>query len=206
VTTSAVLAALGIRPSRSPGEAGDALAGSGFAYLALSSFCPALEHLFALRPLLGVRSPANTFARALNPGDAPAIMQGVFHPIYLDTHLETARLLGQRGTAIFKGGGGEVQRNPEKPCRSLTLTSGVAGEDLWPALTKPASHPWRDEPLEPARVRALWRGEIDAPGPKAAVVGTTAVALKLLGRATTIPAAEALAREMWVARARDRFD
>lgn len=206
VTTPAVLAALGIRPCRSPGEAGEALAASGFAYLPLASFCPALQRLFELRPLLGVRSPANTFAREINPGGAPAMMQGVFHPTYLETHLETARLLGQPGAAIFKGGGGEVQRNPEKPCRSLTLEDGAAGEDVWPALTKPASHEWRGEPLDPGRVGALWRGGLDAPGPEAAVVGTTAVALKLLGRAATVEAAEGLAREMWVARPRKCFD
>ena len=205
VTTPAVLEALGVQPCRSMAAAGEAIAGTGFAYLPLASFCPALEQLFALRPLLGVRSPANTFARELNPGDAPAMMQGVFHPTYLDTHLETAHLLGQRGAAIFKGGGGEVQRNPEKACRSLTLAEGLPGEDVWPALTKPASHGWRDEPLEPRRVGALWRGDLDAPGPEAAVVGTAAVALKLLGRADTVPAAEALAREIWESRSRKRF-
>ncbi len=205
VTTPAVLAALGIRPCGSLGEAGKVLAAGGFAYLPLASFCPALGQLFALRPLLGVRSPANTFARELNPGDAPAMMQGVFHPTYLETHLETARLLGQRRAAIFKGGGGEVQRNPEKACRALTLMDGAAGEDIWPALTKPASNGWRNESLDPRRVGALWRGEFAATGPEAAIVGTAAVALKLLGRAGTIPAAEALAREMWEARPRERF-
>jgi anthranilate phosphoribosyltransferase len=205
VTTPAVLAALGIRPCRSPDEAGEALASSGFAYLPLASFCPALVRLFELRPLLGVRSPANTFAREINPGDAPAMMQGVFHPTYLGTHLETARLLGQPRATIFKGGAGEVQRNPEKPCRALTLEDGAAGEDIWPALTRPASHKWRGEPLEPGRIGALWRGGVEAPGPEAAVIGTAAIALKLLGHAATVESAEGLAREMWEARTRKRF-
>jgi anthranilate phosphoribosyltransferase len=137
---------------------------------------------------------------------AVAMMQGVFHPTYLETHLETARLLGQKSAAIFKGGGGEAQRNPEKTCRALTLSGGAVGEEVWPAITKPASHGWRDEPMEPARIGALWRGELAAPGPEAAVVGTAAIALELLGHAPTVEAAEALAREMWEARPRKRFD
>ena len=47
---------------------------------------------------------------------------------------------------------------------------------------------------------ALWRGEWTGPSPVAAVTGTVAVALKLLGRAETIEDAEAMAAEMWAAR------
>jgi len=205
-STRRQLRALGIPPCSSLAEAAATIEATGFAYVPLESFCPALGRLFALRPLLGLRSPANTYARELNPFAAPFQIQGVFHPNYVETHRAAARLLGQPNAAIFKGGGGEVQRNPEKPCRVATLSAGVAGEELWPALAPGTKHPWRGEPLEAGRLLALWRGEWGAPLPEAAIVGTAAIALRLLGRAPTPDAAEAEARAMWAARPRDAFD
>ena len=58
-------------------EAAERLARDDLAYLGLESFCAPLDRLFALRPLLGVRSAVNTLARALNPGRAPCQLQGV---------------------------------------------------------------------------------------------------------------------------------
>ena len=114
----------------------------------------------------------------------------MFHPTYLPLHGETAQRLGQAHAVIFKGGGGEAQRNPDKPCRAATVDDGVMGEAIWPALNDGEPHPWRREPLEPERLAGLWRGEWEAPGPVAAVVGTAAMALKLLGRAASIEDAE----------------
>lgn len=199
-TTRAVLDALGHPPVASAAEVAPRLSQAGFAYLPIERLSPAVAGLFALRPVLGVRTAANTFCRALNPAEAPAAMVGVFHPTYLDTHVATARHLGQVGVVAFKGGGGEAQRNPDKPCRVVGLRDGLPDEETWPALCEGASHPWREEPLEPTRVVALWRGEWQAPGPEAAVTGTLAVALKLLGRATGIRDAEAAAKAMWAAR------
>jgi anthranilate phosphoribosyltransferase len=85
---------------------------------------PELARLLGLKPFLGLRTFANTMARELNPFGAPCQMQGVFHPPYLELHRGTQRLLGQPRAATFKGGGGEGQRNPEKPCRVLELDEG----------------------------------------------------------------------------------
>lgn len=201
VTTPKVLDALGIAPARSFEGAAKALEARNLAYLPIETFSPPLARLFRLRPILGVRSAANTFARELNPLQAPHQLQGVFHPTYLPVHQETARLLGQPYAAIFKGGGGEVQRNPEKPCRVAALSD----EEIWPALTSGAHHPWRDEPPDPGGVAALWRGERQAPGPEAAVIGTAAIALKLLGRAPTQEQALAMAGELWCERPKRKY-
>jgi anthranilate phosphoribosyltransferase len=196
-TTPAALGALGIPACGSASEAADRLNRFGFAYLPLGVLCPELDALFHLRPLLGLRSPANSLARELNPFRAPHQIQGVFHPTYLPLHRETAERLGQPHAVIFKGGGGEAQRNPDKPCRAATVDNGASGEVVWPALAKGELHPWRKEPLEPARLVALWRGEWQAPGPVAAVVGTTAIALKLLGRAADGEDAHSQAERLW---------
>jgi len=196
-TTPKALAALGIEPSTGPDDAARRLDRENFAYLPLDRFCPQLMPLFDLRPVLGLRSPANTFARMLNPFAAPVQLQGVFHPTYLPTHQATAALIGQPVMGAFKGGGGEIQRNPEKPCHVATLVNGDAGTEIWPVTADGSRHRWRDEPLIPARLKAVWRGDDDTASPNAAVVGTVAIALRMLGLANSIPAAESSAKEMW---------
>lgn len=196
-TTPKALAAIGVEASESPAAAARQLKADNLAYLPLANFCAPLLGLFALRPVLGLRSPANTFARMLNPFGARHEMQGVFHPNYLATHQAAAQRLGQPFLAAFKGGGGEVQRNPEKPCHVVTLAGGAPGEEDWPALVPNARYPWREEPLDPSRLRALWEGSEAAEAPVAAIVGTAAVALRLLGRAASTDAAEEAARDLW---------
>ena len=204
-TTPAALRAFGLAPAADAESAAAALGKSNFAYLPLEAFCPSLERLFALRPLLGLRSPANTFARELNPFAAPSQLQGVFHPTYLATHQETARLLGQARAAVFKGGGGEVQCNPAKPCRVALLHDGVAEEEVWPALTPGQTYAWRGEDLDPSHLVEVWRGAWTAAVPVAAVVGTVAIALKLSGRAESREEAQALARALWDSRDKSAF-
>ena len=77
----------------------------------------------------------------------------------------------------------------------------MAGEEVWPALAYGEPHPWRSEPLEPGRLAALWSGAWQAPGPVAAVTGTLASCLKLLGRAADMAAAQGLAEALWRAKA-----
>lgn len=205
VTTPKVLRALGIEPATGAAAAEAQLRERRLTYLPLQSICPEMQKLFDLRPILGVRSPANSLCRELNPAGAPYQLQGVFHPTYLPSHSETAKLLGQPHAAIFKGGGGEIQRNPEKPCRVATVDEGVIAEEIWEAMPTGVRHPWRDEPADPRLIGALWRGEIAAPGPEAAVIGTTAIALKLMQRAATQAEAADLAKQMWQDRPKQAY-
>ena len=204
-TTPKTLRALGLAPALDARAAEAQLREQRMTYLPLRLICPEMQKLFDLRPILGVRSPANSLCRELNPVKAPYQLQGVFHPTYLPSHSETARLLGQSHAAIFKGGGGEIQRNPEKSCRVATVDNGAIGEETWDAMALSERHAWREEPADPQRVAALWRGEFAAPGPEAAVVGTAAIALKLLGRAATQAEATEQARRLWQDRPKQAF-
>ncbi len=205
VTTIATLGMLGISLSPTADSAARALERDHFAYLPLGVACPALRRLFNLRPILGLRTGANTVARELNPFNAPHQMQGVFHPNYVTKHLAASRLIGQANAAIFKGGAGEVQRNPQKACRVTLLRDQEATEEVWPVLDEGPLYPWREEPLEPSRVAALWRGTWHAAAPEAAVIGTAAIALHLLGRAEDIAGAETMARELWLKRPKSKY-
>jgi len=202
VPTRSALAAMNIKPCDSIDQAFEHLDKSGFAYLPIEAFAPELYALFGLRPLFGLRSTVNSLSRALNPLGAPAQIQGVFHPNYRNLHIEAGQILEQPQAIVFKGGGGEGQRNPDKACQCLCLERGEIIEEDWPALIEGPATPWRDEERNADRIAALWRGDLDYPPAIKVVTGTLAMALKLLGRAATQEQAEADAQEMWENRSR----
>ena len=203
--TRPALKALGIEPCVDMTCVSTCLQSTGFAYMGLETFLPTVEVLFDLRPILGLRTLVNTFARAINPLQAPCQLQGVVHPPYRDAHQSVAKLLSQPSAIVFKGGGGEVQRNPLKACRvAWTRTGGTgeeageeAGEEEWPALLSGVSFDWRDEALSPSRIVALWKGEILEPAVEAAIVGTAALALHAMGKTPTPAEADQMAQKMW---------
>lgn len=166
------------------------------AYLPLASMQPQLSALLALRSVLGVRSPFNTALRQLNPLMAPHQIIGVAHPGYRDVQRAAAALLGQARTAVFKGEGGEAERRPEKPCDVYLLDSGATTDETFPALM-PGVTVAEEQPLDPRRIDAVWTGAADDSVARATIVGTTAIALRVLGRASSVPAAEAMAVEWW---------
>ncbi len=201
-TTRAGAAALGIETVSSLDEAASVLERAKIAYLPLEVFCPKLAELFTLRPMLGLRTPVNSLARELNPANAPAQMQGVFHPTYLRLHSETALLLRQPKAVIFKGGGGEAQRNPGKPCRATVIKNGASAELEWPALNSGDGYPWRNEPLDIGRLAELWTGAREDAAPIQVVTGTAAMALSMLGQAKGRDDADAMAIKLWAKRDR----
>lgn len=201
-STRPALAALGITAARDRDAASADLDRQNLAYVGLEDLCPEADALLGLRPLLGVRTVVNSFVRALNPAAAAAQMQGVFHPPYRTLQAEAARLLGQPRSAVFKGGGGEAQRNPLKACSVAHVVGAEIHDQAWPALLPETDHRWRDENLDSRRIAALWQGEINDAAPIAAVTGTAAIALVLTGRADRPETAQALADRMWRDRAR----
>lgn len=203
--TRPVLQALGVPLCHSVTDANASLASRNFAYIGLEHLCPPINALFGLRDELGVRTVVNTLARALNPAEATHQIQGVFHPPYRALHQEAALLLGQKRAAIFKGGGGEAQRNPLKPCAVTSVRDGEAEDQEWPALLPNLDYRWRDEDLDTRTAVAIWRGECETPAPIAAITGTTAVALHLLGRAKDPAQAQAMAEAMWRERPRHKY-
>lgn len=204
--TRPALAALGMKPAKDMAAASQMLEQTNFVYLGLESFLPRLEALFHLRPILGVRTFVNTVARAINPLGAPTQLVGMFHPNYRSVHGNVAQLCGQARAAVFKGVGGEIQRNTQKSCRVYTVLKGEIGEEDWPSSEGSKGYDWRSEPLEPERIAALWRGDLDLPAVEASIAGTVAIALKIMGKADTIAEADEMARVMWQQRSHNRFD
>lgn len=169
-----------------------------FAYLSLEQICPALNKMIHLRNLMGLRSPVHTLVRLINPLNAAYSIQGIFHPGYRPVHQEAALLLNQAHMTVIKGEGGETERNPDMPCLAQSVHAGVLVEETWPALF--ARRHVKPEILEPWQLVQLWRGEISDEFAAASVIGTTAIALKLMARADSQESAQQLATEYWQSR------
>lgn len=190
-TVEQALAQLGVPPASAAADARLRLQRERFAYLPVRVLSPEFAELLGLRRLLGLRSPINTVARLLNPARAPAGVDGVFHPPYIETHLAVAQRLGRERLLVLKGGGGEAERNPRKPV-AVHLWSAASGreERILPALET------AEDPVEPD-LPALWRGQIRSPATEARIIATIALALIALDRGGDEEAAQ-----IWTARPR----
>lgn len=183
------LAALGLPIAAGMDDAARLLGTHRFAYLPLANFCPGLDRLLRLRGTLGLRSPINTAARLLNPFDAPAGVDGVFHPPYIALHLATAALLDRGRLVVVKGGGGEAERTPAKPMSAHWYDAAAGqGEAAFPALA-PAPENGPDDLVD------VWH---QGTGPGAATArATIALALLAMHQARDAETADAQAAQVW---------
>ncbi len=195
MTVEAGLAALGLPSDDGTQSARD----TGFAYLKLRSLAPAMHRLLDMRRLFGLRSPVNTVVRLLNPADAPAGIDGVFHPAYIDVHLGVAERMHRGSLLVLKGGGGEAERVPLKPATATlwTLENGRRELSL-PAVEGLAPHPAAAD--TPAAFAAVWNGEIAPATPVATIVATIALALLAMGRTPDPARAMEDAASIWAQR------
>ena len=198
IYTREVLESLNVPIADSFESAAAQIGASGFTYLPLEVLSPPLKHMINLRPILGLRSPVHSFTRMLNPFDAPAVMVGIFHRGFMDIHAGAAQIMGMDSFAVFRGDGGEAERRPNKPTQ--VWNSHGAKEpvvETWPVLLE--GHAPKDEEMDISRLARVWAGEADEYG-KAAVTGSMAIALRTMGKADSMLAADAMARDIWDAR------
>ena len=201
IYTRETLQKLGFPIARSFDQAIDHLAASNFAYVPLEVLSPKLRELIEMRPTFGLRSPVHSFARMLNPFNAPVMMQGIFHRGFMDIHAGAGLLLDQPITTVFRGEGGEIERRPNKPTVVWTAANGEITNEEWPALL-PNGHAAADEEMDIQNLIAIWRGDETSDYAEASIVGTLAVALKSMGQAETVEAAQSMAQNMWANRDR----
>lgn len=201
IYTRETLQKLGFPIARSFDQAIEHLSTGNFAYVPLEVMSSKLRELIEMRPIFGLRSPVHSFARMLNPFNAPVMMQGIFHRGFMDIHAGAGLLLDQPVTTVFRGEGGEIERRPNKPTVAWTAKDGEISHEEWPALL-PNGHAVADEEMDINNLVAIWRGEESSEYAEASVTGTLAIALKSMGQASTIEAAQAMAENMWTNRDR----
>ena len=196
--TEDVLNVLGIASAESFEEAAIQIDKHNFSYLPLRCFCPVLHELIELRPLMGLRSPVHTLVRLLNPLNASHTLQGIFHPSYRAVHQHAALLLGQQNMAVLKGESGETERNPDVECLVQSVENGELKDELWSPLFE-RRHP-KAEDMSPIKLVNIWQGNEENEFAEATIISTSAIALKILGKATTQQQAHELATEYWLKR------
>lgn len=201
--TESALAALGIPAAENWNDVATSLDRERFAFMPLRQLCPPLQRLIDLRNLFGLRSPVHTLVRLLNPLAASHSIQSIFHPPYALRHQQAAAALGQPHAAVFKGEGGEVERRPEASCTVYHVHAGELREESWPKLVEGRQE--QPEALDIEHLRAVWRGRAEDVYGELAILGTLAIALRLLGRADDSDAALAQAKEYWQRRNRERL-
>ena len=174
-----------------------------FAFMPLSRFCPKLDELIQLKAILGVRSAIHTMSRLINPLAAPATMQSIFHPAYMEKHVIASELLQQPNMAVIKGDGGEIERRPEANSQVFFLHNHQRSEAQ---LDKLADGKLEEEGVaNPELLQQLWRGELSHEYGDAAVIGTIALSLMVLGKADSDQQAQQLAQQIWQQRNRQRL-
>jgi anthranilate phosphoribosyltransferase len=174
---SEVLPLLGFPVATNLSMATDQIDSHGFSYMPLDKINPALDEVIQLRSQFGLRSCANTLARMLNPSQATASLQGVFHRHVDEKHSHTAALLNDANVLCFRGEGGEVEYNPE---RDVTLHISRHGQQQSYEL-KATSEAWVSKPkaLVAQQLINVWEGD-EFTYATSAVCGTLAIMLMLL--------------------------
>ena len=198
VYTEQVLEYLGFPICQNQDEVEQQLQQRNFAYLPLEVISPVLSELIALRNVMGLRSPIHTLARLINPFNAKATLQAIFHPAYRSSHQQAAFKLGYQNSAVIKGEGGEFERNPD----AKTLICGIKDGELYeyelPKLTENRSPV--EEELDLALFKSVWQGQQHHEYGETAVIETMGIALYTMGVCESYPNAMLKAKELWLNR------
>lgn len=198
--TEQVLEYLGYTICQNENEVASELNQHNFAYIPLEVISPTLSDLIALRNIMGLRSPIHTLSRLINPFNAKATLQAIFHPAYRSSHQQTAAKLGYVNSAVIKGEGGEFERNPD----AKTLICGIRDGELYelelPKLT--ADRSAIEEELNLDTFNAVWLGDAHHSYGEVAVIETMAIAIYTMNVAETFTQAQTLAQEYWQSRHR----
>ena len=171
------------------------LAQRNFAYLPLDVISPILSELINLRNVMGLRSPIHTLARLINPFDAKATMQAIFHPAYRSSHQQAAFQLGYQNSAVIKGEGGEFERNPDAKTLICGIKNGALYEHELPKLTDNRSPV--EEELDLAVFKAVWLGQQTHEYGEVAITETMGIALYTMGVCDDYAAAMQNAQQLW---------
>ena len=169
-----------------------------FAYLPLDVISPILSDLISLRNIMGLRSPIHTLARLINPFNAKATLQAIFHPAYRSSHQRAAFQLGYKNSAVIKGEGGEFERNPDAKTLICGIKDGEMYEHELPKLTDNRSP--IEEELDLNIFKAVWEGKQSHEYGEIAVVETMGIALNTMGACTNFEDAMLKAKKLWETR------
>ena len=193
--TEQVLEYLGFKICQNEDDVAEQLTLHNFAYLPLDVISPVLSDCIDLRNVMGLRSPIHTLARLINPFNAKATMQAIFHPAYRSSHQQAAFQLGYQNSAVIKGEGGEFERNPDAKTLICGIKDGECYEHELPKLTENRSPV--EEELDLAIFKSVWDGDQKHEYGEIAITETMGIALYTMGISSTYQDAMLKAKTLW---------
>jgi anthranilate phosphoribosyltransferase len=146
ISSASIFAALGIAPCGDAAEVELALHTRRLAFVPIATLSPPLAHMLALRDRLGVRGPAHTLAKLIQPFAAPALRLVNFtHPQYREQMMalfSDAAIAGPAGVLLARGSEGEAVADPRRQVavewlrggESITLIEAESGSGVAPEL------------------------------------------------------------------------
>lgn len=174
------------------------LQSQNFAFIPLELMCPKLAEMIQFRQFLGLRSPVHTLSRLINPFNAKATLQAIFHPAYRASHQQAAFQLGYQNSAVIKGEGGEFERNPD----AKTLICGIKAGECY-ELELPKINPDRsiaEEGFDLDLFKSVWLGQATHEYGEQAIVETLAIALMTMNIESDYVVAQTKAQTLWQTR------
>jgi len=96
---------------------------------------------------------------------------------------------------VIKGEAGEIERNPDTLCHSLSISNGEFVEETWPKMFE--KRHLKENSLDISHLANVWNGTSDHEYGIAAAKGTIALVLKLIQKASTQEEALAMANDVW---------
>lgn len=164
VTAEAVFGALGVEPAARV----DAIAAGQCAFVPTEALLPGLKRLLDVRRVVGLRNPAHSLVKLMNPVAGPALIVGSYtHPEYAVSMADTFALTGAHAL-LLRGTEGEAVADPRRQPRIEAFREGrrierVAAQDG--PLTQLPELPGPDAAATAAYTRAVLDGQRPMPAP-----------------------------------------
>ncbi|RZJ18961.1 MAG: DNA-binding protein YbiB [Haliea sp.] len=189
VFTSEVLGALGIPAQTSV----QAIAPGQVSFVPTEVLCKGLKRLLDVRRVVGLRNPAHSLVKVMNPCDGPALVISSYtHPEYAISMAQTFEMTGAHAL-LLRGTEGEVVADPRRMpqmeafiggSRSLLQEAQPGSVATLPVLPKAI-----DAASTAAYIRAVLSGDEPVPAPIARQVE---LIVQLQGRIPFLPASAPL--------------
>jgi anthranilate phosphoribosyltransferase len=172
VSTQDVLLALGFPAQTAIGP----VASGVLQFVPTSLLCPGLARLLEVRRVVGLRNPAHSLVKLMNPCDGPALLVGNYtHPEYAASMRATFSLMGANAL-LLRGTEGEPVADPRRMPAMDSFLNGTATqvqEQQGGALESVPGLPAPDAHSTAAWIEAVLAGQESVPAPIARQVEHT---------------------------------
>jgi anthranilate phosphoribosyltransferase len=164
VTSQQVLSALGLAPQ----SAIQPLASGTVQFVPTELLCPGLQRLLDVRRVVGLRNPAHSLVKLMNPCQGPALIVSSYtHPEYAVSMAATLGLVHAHAL-LLRGTEGEPVADPRRTPAMDAFASGTLTrlqEAQAGSLAAVPGLPTPDAPSTAAWIEAVLRGQTAVPVP-----------------------------------------